>query len=242
MKTVLHKPIPPTVVRVAAAIVLGVSTTVAVAWSLALLVDGGHGRGMYWWWPGRSYEVATQVRPTPPHSPQQTGLHFVSVSRIRRSGTDIVRVNETWSADGRQAWGSPHALVEGTSFAAEMKEKFDRGEAPTSWWRGDGWPLLALSAEARWRGAGGNTAIAMGGVLVGSNNVSLGEGVRILPLQPIWSGFVINTVLYASLWFALFSLGNMRSGFRRIRGQCGHCGYKLLPEQTRCSECGECVR
>lgn len=241
---VLTKPIHPTVVRVAGAIMLGAATTVAVAWLMALYVDGGQANGPRWQ-RGFKTDVANQVVPTPPLSPQQNGIHLVSVIRARRWGTVIVEVWPVWSEDPNYRptpAGSTHALVEGTSFEAEMKEKFDRSEAPCAWWRADGWPLPALSAEARWQSydALGMSPV-IGGVLVGPKNVVPRDGVRILPLQPVWSGLVINTVLYVSMWFTLFSLRDIRSILRRRRGQCVHCRYQLLPEQTRCSECGERV-
>ena len=130
----------------------------------------------------------------------------------------------------------------------EMKEKFDNNEAPCALWRADGWPLLALSSEARWESyASLGMAPVIGGIRVGPRTVVPRDGVRILPLQPIWSGLIFNTVFYISLWFALFSFReiwefrNIRSKLRRRRGQCIHCGYKLIPEQTRCSECGKPV-
>jgi hypothetical protein len=124
-----------------------------------------------------------------------------------------------------------------------MCAKFDRSEAPCAWWRADGWPLPALSAEARWGGYDWlGVSEIIGGVLVGPKRVKPDDGPRILPLQPIWSGFVINTALYALVWFLLFSSGDirnwLRSALRRRRGQCVRCAYKLQPEQTRCSECG----
>ncbi|MCH7849097.1 MAG: hypothetical protein IIB53_12115 [Planctomycetes bacterium] len=246
----LTKPIHPMVVRVSAAIMLGAATTVAVAWLMALYVDGGQATSARW---SRGFKTdgASQVVPTPPLHPQQNGIHLVQVTRIRRWGTDIVEVWPVWSQNPNYPIsppGSTHALVEGTSFEAEMKDKFDRNEAPCAWWRADGWPLPALSAEARWQSydALGMSPV-IGGVLVGPKNVVPRDGVRILPLQPVWSGLIINTVFYVSLWFALFSLRkiwdfrNIRSRLRRRRGQCVRCGYQLLPDQTRCSECGERV-
>jgi len=225
-------PRPPTVVRVAAAIVLGAATTVAVAWSLAYFVNGSL-NSMYGA-PGFSMDVAVQLISTPPGS---TEVDLEEVTRHRCWGTEVV---EVWGpVINGQPYGSLHALVEGTSFAGEMKEKFDRGEAATAWWRADGWPIPALRAEARWSSYADTGVSKVVGVLVGSRHVMPTDGVRMLPLQPIWSGLVIDTVLYASLWFALFSMGDIRTILRRRRGLCGHCGYRLLPEQSRCSECGQ---
>lgn len=231
------KRIPPTVFRVAAPILLGSASTVAVAWLLALFVDGNSAAL-------RMTEVAQQIIPTPPNSPQQTGVHFVDVLRTRTWGTDIVEIWPSWAEDAtRPAYGSTHALVEGTSFESEMKEKFDRNEAPTAWWRADGWPLQAFSAEARWSSFDAlGVSHVIDGVLVGPRNVFPSDGVRILPLRPIWTGIVIDFFFFTLLWYLLFSLGVIRSALRRWRGLCGRCGYRLLPEQDRCSECGEAIR
>ncbi len=223
---------------------LGSATTIAVSWLMALYVDGGRATNTSRQ-RGFMKDIAMQIVPTPPLHPQQNGIHLVQVIRSRRWGTDIVEVWPVWSQNPNYRptpAGSTHALVEGTSFEAEMKEKFDRNEAPCALWRADGWPLPALSAEARWQSydALGMSPV-IGGVLVGPKNVVASDGVRILPLQPVWSGLVIDTVLYDSLWFALFSLRDIRSRLRRRRGQCVRCGYRLLPDQTRCSECGERV-
>ena len=244
---VVTKPIPPMVVRIVAAILLGAATTVAVAWLMALYVDGGRSTNTSQQ-RGFKKDIALQIVPTPPLSPQQNGIHLVSVIRIHRWGTDIVEVWPVWDQNPNRRLAPPgtiHALVEGTSFEAEMKEKFDNNEAPCALWRADGWPLLALSSEGRWQSydALGMSPV-IGGIRVGPRNVVPRDGVRILPLQPVWSGLIINTVLYVSLWFTLFSLReiwdfrNIRSRLRRRRGQCVRCGYQLLPDQTRCSECG----
>ena len=243
MRNVFAKPIPPIVVRSAAAVVLGVATTVAIAWSLALLVDGSmatvHPTDR-----GFRTDLARHVIPTPPESPQQEGTHFVQVVRRRRAGTEIVEVGPVWSEDpDAPAYESTHALVEGTSFAAEMKGKFNRREAATALWRADGWPLPVFSAEVWWASHSSNWVWkVVGGELVGSQSVPAGDGVRIVPLQPIWSGLVVNSLFYSSVWYAIFSLfwyRELRSTLRRRRGQCVRCGYKILNVQTRCSECGE---
>ncbi len=232
-------------IRIAAAIMLGAATTVAMSWLMALYVDGGRANRSR----GFKTDVANQLVPTPPLHPQQIGVHLVQVVRSRRWGTDIVEVWPVWAQNPAYTPtppGSTHALVEGTSFEAEMKEKFDNSESPCALWRADGWPFPALSAEARWRSYDARRmSPVIGGKLIGSRNVRRRDRVRILPLQPIWSGLIINTVFYISLWLTLFyfreiwDFRNIRSRLRLRRGQCVSCGYQLLPEQTRCSECGE---
>ncbi len=53
-----------------------------------------------------------------------------------------------------------------------------------------------------------------------------------VPMQPIWRGFAVNTLLYAFL-FALFAFGPSlfrarRHSRNRNRGRCPKCGYDLL--------------
>jgi hypothetical protein len=142
VRAFLTKPIRGRAVRVVLALVLGAATTVAVAWTLALLVDGSFNTS-----PiasrGFSYEVAVgriRLRPGGELRPIQ------DVRRAQRWGTSIVVVNGPYE-DG-QGYGSVEELLEGTSFAEEMKEKFICQEPASAWWRADGWPFTAFSAEA----------------------------------------------------------------------------------------------
>ncbi len=63
---------------------------------------------------------------------------------------------------------------------------------------------------------------------------------RALPIRPIWSGFVSNTVLYAIvLWLLTLGPFTLRRVIRRKRGLCIKCGYDLRgAEHDVCPECG----
>ena len=241
-RSALSKPIPPIVIRIVAAILLGLVTTVGGTWLLAYLVDGSDA-GRMRWHRGHSL-VATQIAPTPPNHPQQTGTHLTQVLRWRGWTTDIVEVWPVWSEDSNEKpYGSTNDLLKGTSFDASMKERLSRNESPAAWWRADGWPLRALSTEAHWVSYDAlGTWPVVGGILLGSTRVFPDDGPCILPLQPIWSGLLFNFVFYTLLWFGIFSIGSIRGLIRRHRGLCVRCGYKLTPEQERCSECGEPVK
>lgn len=60
-----------------------------------------------------------------------------------------------------------------------------------------------------------------------------------LPLRPVWPGFGLGVLLYASLaWLLLYLPLVLRTQARRRRGACLHCGHQRLAGATRCPECG----
>ena len=59
-----------------------------------------------------------------------------------------------------------------------------------------------------------------------------------LPLRPIWPGFVGNTLFHAGLlWLLVRGPFVLRRVIRSKRGQCPHCGYPVN-ESPVCTECG----
>ena len=62
-----------------------------------------------------------------------------------------------------------------------------------------------------------------------------------LPLRPLWPGFVLNAMFYATFcWSVLRGPGALRRWRRRRAGCCAGCGYDRigLSMQTPCPECG----
>jgi hypothetical protein len=60
-----------------------------------------------------------------------------------------------------------------------------------------------------------------------------------LPLRPIPSGFIINTVAYGIIVFVVqLVTACLRSCWRRRRGLCDRCGYDLRGITEQCPECG----
>ncbi|MEQ8770179.1 MAG: hypothetical protein RIB60_06690 [Phycisphaerales bacterium] len=149
----------------------------------------------------------------------------------------------------------PLIRLPGWAFANRTPAPFDERWPETwDWWQvggtdiAAGWPLLALHAEIA-----GPTyddtfqERARGGVLVPipwtSRPSTYTRAVMrpqyiLVPLTPIWSGLVINTLFYAAVLFVLIHTGRlMRSGWRAGRGGCPSCGYSLAGVDT-CPECG----
>lgn len=65
--------------------------------------------------------------------------------------------------------------------------------------------------------------------------------IAYLPCQPIWPGFIVNSLLYAAIaWVACWAMTS-RPRFRAWRGQCRRCGYPRGASSI-CSECGATVK
>ena len=63
---------------------------------------------------------------------------------------------------------------------------------------------------------------------------------KAIPLSILWPGFVINTLLFAGVFWVLFTApGLIRRVARRQDGRCIACGYDLRGiDSQRCPECG----
>ncbi len=99
-----------------------------------------------------------------------------------------------------------------------------------------GWPYHSLRAE--WRSA--YTSMIFVDEWRGALNPPWlrPRGQRPLPLKPIWPGFLINTLFYAALLWALIAGPFALRRFLRVRrGLCPKCAYPM-GESSVCSECG----
>lgn len=103
-----------------------------------------------------------------------------------------------------------------------------------------GWPMLAFEA---WSIAGQPLRIQPGdhNAIVLRMPLKGGPGSRRieLPYRPIMRGFLINTIVYGSVFWIFARMVALRSHLRRKRGLCVNCGYDLRGTQhQRCPECG----
>lgn len=66
----------------------------------------------------------------------------------------------------------------------------------------------------------------------------IGPDSRALPLQPMWLGFAINTLFYATiLWMLFAAVLALRRRRRMKRGLCPACAYPVGTSPV-CTECG----
>ena len=108
-----------------------------------------------------------------------------------------------------------------------------------------GLPMRSLQAEIR------GTGLDLSEIV---NSFHVIDGIRfdersreqdqflpyVFPLRPLWTGFAINTLFYATiLWLLTFGPFAVRRFVRNKRGRCIKCGYDLGHADHRaCPECG----
>jgi hypothetical protein len=71
--------------------------------------------------------------------------------------------------------------------------------------------------------------------------VRVGNRTADLPMEPVWPGFALDTAMYGSLVFLLWSGPRLvRRRVRKRRGRCVGCGYDLKGNVWGgvCPECG----
>lgn len=69
----------------------------------------------------------------------------------------------------------------------------------------------------------------------------------VLPLRPVWPGFIMNVIVYTVAWIMLMTMMKgsyvVVSGYFRLsRGRCARCGYMLVNVRSDvCPECGVAI-
>jgi hypothetical protein len=225
-------------------LVLGVLTTIIVAWTCALLVTpqimrsnapwygvGYVEREDVRWWFGRKQGFGSIEM-------NWSAVHLSPASQPSPTNPNA-KLFPYWSVHDRFI---PERLSDDAQYQIEFIEE------------ARGWPLVALRS---WRkvhttGVVGNATgalqyLMMRNTLDQAGRVELRGWMkrspvddRSLPLLPVWPGFLADTAIFTAAWFALLASPHMlRGGVRRLRGRCPRCAYQLRGGLAGgCPECG----
>ncbi len=108
------------------------------------------------------------------------------------------------------------------------------------WEEAFGWPMPAMMATIHDNGM----AVKYQGVIdLGPHPTDWGMRL-FLPTKVIWTGAIVNTLLFAPLWWLIIMLPmtlllRVPRWLRKRKGRCPNCGYDLRGKLgAGCSECG----
>ncbi|MCZ6834523.1 MAG: hypothetical protein O7G85_02000 [Planctomycetota bacterium] len=98
-----------------------------------------------------------------------------------------------------------------------------------------GWPFQSLAMDYR---------TETGPLPFYEDCSGLSVADRYLPIRVLWSGFIINTLLYSTVLLILVKTpGVMKRQLRQKRGLCITCKYDLSgAKHEACPECGHSIR
>lgn len=254
----------PGVRRVIVCIVLGVITTVAVAWASAFITADPRS-GMPAWL------VWGHVDADGDHK----GPWRLQVCTPWHARTAYFEKGRVYDNQHAAPAGAVSTAVEGWSIATStrsMGERFDKREllfSPDVQARIAATPLEVWSAVEERRGFPfaalrstifGTLDKASPSIFVSPDSIVLenapdGSGVingrrdsivtvRALSYSPLWPGFLANTLIFAVLWAVVIAaaawlFGTVTGRRAMAQGRCPKCGYDLLGNHAGgCPECG----
>lgn len=212
-------------IRALVSFILGVVTTVGVAWGLALLQTWGEPEG------GTTLlsPIDTSVSSVMVEQVWQRGAVVRNVITLPDSRGGILRLPDMFGTvrllereDVDVGWGLAHRAVE------NGEEVFGGEEAR-------GWPCVALYSYAT---EVSDPPARHGGLRVRED--PLGFDHRFIPLLPIWRGLAIDTGFYGAGWGVVLIMPVLMRGlWRKKRGRCPRCGYDVKRDfAAGCHECG----
>ncbi len=216
------------VVRGVVCVVMGVVTTVGVAWGLAATKfrDAEYYLG--------SQEV------------EQGRLELevcAGVGRVRRCSAFVPDYMMTSRISALSGYGGRRvdSLSEMHHSAEQWFHQLDHRPRLEFSQEATGWPRLAL-----WCGYDEEPKTLMplvrGGFALSKERIGLLPQGRALPYRPIWLGLLLDSILYACCWGAIWFVCLLPSRARRLwrlrRGLCGSCGYDVAGIAGVCPECG----
>jgi hypothetical protein len=235
--------LPRTRTLFAAAVVLGIVTTLTVAWGVAMTRD-------------MITFPARQMRATRPAG-ISVGPDVVFVEHFHVTGAQAWTVSYWKGVDDTRpefppvnvpAWCRPYLLPGGDLDAHWPTTAPPRTpySVEASAFRAYGWPLpaLAMSVELNEPVGAAYSWRSRGFVLVPwfrSPDRTVPRAPLALPGLPLWIGLVVNTLTFAAAAFVLLLFVRRRQMARRSRsGRCAWCSYDMraTPPVAPCPECG----
>jgi hypothetical protein len=237
-------------------VLLGLITTIAVAWSIAIAVP----------MPAIS---AGPLAPPPTGrgamTPRAPANYIDSLPRVgifeREGSRNVFMVERAPGTWAMTVLGSAGGHMADTIPSDELPNRAEADDVP-SWsrlrrtadrearlWLGvytetaRGWPMLALRETHILDPMAKPPERLIGGIPI-RRMAPTGMDPRSLPLIPIWRGLLLNCLIFGTAWYAiLFGVpGLLRWRARKIRqieGQCPSCGYDLEGRfDAGCPECG----
>ena len=220
----------------------GAVVNVAVAWGCAVWVDVGSPDWEY----GSRY-VSRWRHAEEADTASVFAGEQLSVRRWKRAGATLISVERDRRDLGSRGGRTPEQLYP-TWVDFKVSDQYTSGLTNFyhRWLDGRGWPRLSMWYELEVRDG---THLQVTGIR-GGIQVSLPQRIyrvhpllhgTALPLLPIWPGFAVNTIFYATtLWLLACGLLAMRRLVRLKRGLCPACGYPM-GKSSVCSECGKAL-
>ncbi|MFT3685460.1 MAG: hypothetical protein QM783_11115 [Phycisphaerales bacterium] len=228
--------------RAAVCLMLGLATTVAIAW-LGAAFEKAYGA-----------KAIDETLTFPTHTSNsylQKGV-FITRNIVHwEYEVELVPMNPAWintqtnAADAKSPYWSQAWLPSRPS------------RPPGTWgnWKhearlteiGAGWPFRALCAETDEPVQDPTTRLAVysfrGGLTLPTHVIKDGATIflpRCLPLRPIWPGLVADVAIFSLLWGLVVVPMALVIRSRMRRGRCLSCGYDLqgLAADVKCPECG----
>ncbi len=221
-------------------LLLGIVSTIAVAWACAAWVD-----------------PYTTAQPSPRRSGGATNGRYYTIWMVgEHAAIGAARTNSFWGDPSYTGlfssgpfFGPPEPLI--PKWAPFLVPSTDIPAGPQHVRVADarGWPFLAM-----WSGLSYDepiqlptkTPMIMHGLVVNPSAMSGPSPettVRMLPLALIWGGFLADIAFYSLIWLVLLILTVAgRRALRSRQGCCVICGYDLRgTPHGKCPECGSAI-
>lgn len=200
-------------------VVLGVASTLAVAWACAAWVNIYSVEGSL-----TSVKVRERVWETT-HIQNRFGH-----TRINFMRGSLYIDTETWTTWSDTDWDAPRVPGDHARHQQILT----------------GWPWRAFRCErdaveiripSKSINVGGIAGHTQRGI---SLTPQISQEWNALPYDPIWLGLIANTITYGAVWWIIiFGPFLLRKKIRRQRGLCPECAYDLRGDLlSGCPECG----